>query len=185
VKINLSESFVRGFSVSEPAPGQGRPFRERQAASRPQRGFSMIESVVTVAIIMILLAAVVPIVQASVRIYQLRAAVAGVRSSIQAARYRAIADGYPYQLVLNAAAGTAQLQSNPNFAVTPATYANVGAATPLGGTSVAAALSADTTLQFRPGGLVIPVVGGNAFTISMYGSNKTFTVSTYGNVNVQ
>ncbi|MBZ5520817.1 MAG: prepilin-type N-terminal cleavage/methylation domain-containing protein [Acidobacteriia bacterium] len=160
---------------------QGRIARRRRAA----RGFSMIEALVTVAIIMILTAAAVPIIRSSVRVYQLRSAVAGVRSLIQSTRYRAISDGYPYQVVFNAAAGTAQVQNNPNFTLTPTTFTNVGSAVPLTGSSVQVTMSADTTLQFRPGGLVVPTVGTNTFSITLLGSTKTFTVSTYGNVNVQ
>jgi Tfp pilus assembly protein FimT len=145
----------------------------------------MIEAVITVAIIVILAAAAVPMIQASFRIYQLRSAVAGLRSTIQAARYRAISDGYPYQLVLKSAGGTYQLQSNPNFATTPTTFVNVGTALPLAGSSVNVTLNADTTLQFRPSGLVTPTVGANTFSITLLNSTKNFTVSTYGNVNVK
>lgn len=172
--------FVSGFQQALDCH-QGQTTNQKRA----MRGFSMIETLVTVVIIMILTAAVVPIIQASVRIYQLRSAVAGIRTSIQAARYRAISDGFPYQLVFNKAAGTAQLQSNPNFTTTPTTYVNVGTAKPLSGSAVQVTLSADTTLQFRPGGLVVPIVGANTFTVTMAGTTRTFTVSTYGNVNVQ
>jgi Tfp pilus assembly protein FimT len=152
---------------------------------RSIRGFSMIEAVVTVAIIMILTAAVVPMVQVAFRIYQLRSAVSSVRGIIQSTRYRAISDGYPYQIVLSKTAGTYQVLSNPTFQTAPpGAFVNVGTAQPLAGSSIVVALDADQTLQFGPSGRVTVITGTGVFTLTLLGNTKTFTVSTFGNVNV-
>jgi len=145
----------------------------------------MIEAVVTVAIIMILAAAVVPMVQVAFRIYQLRSAVSSVRGTIQSTRYRAISDGYPYQIVLDKTAGTYQVLSNPTFkTASPGAFVNVGTAQPLAGSSVNVTLDADQTLQFGPSGRVTVITGTGTFTLTLLGNTKTFTVSTFGNVNV-
>jgi Tfp pilus assembly protein FimT len=159
--------------------------RRAAPARRSIRGFSMIEAAVTVAIIMILAAAVVPMVQVAFRIYQLRSAVASVRGVIQATRYRAISDGYPYQIAFNSAAGTYQMASNPTFqSAPPGAFVNIDTAKPIAGSSVQATMSADTTFKFSPSGLVTVTTGANTFTLTLLGNTKTFTVSTYGNVNV-
>src|SRR5579864_5457207 len=94
--INIRVPDLRRESVTT-AVGQQTLMRPATilTSKRSARGFSMIEAMVTVAIIMILTAAVVPMVQVAFRIYQLRSAVASVRGMIQATRYRAIADGIP------------------------------------------------------------------------------------------
>jgi hypothetical protein len=67
--------------------------------------------------------------------------------------------------------------------VPPATtYSNVGSAIPI--TSSAVAISAATTLEFRPNGQVSATTGAMNFNMSYQGVTKTITVSTYGNVNV-
>ncbi len=152
---------------------------------RSIRGFSMIEAVVTVAIVMILAAAVIPMVQVTFRIYQLRSAVASVRGVIQSTRYRAISDGYPYQITFDSTKGTYQVANNPGFQSVPApAYTNIGTAQPLAGSSVVVTMSSDQTMQFSPSGKVTFVTGTGSFTLSLLGNTKTFTVSQYGNVNV-
>jgi Tfp pilus assembly protein FimT len=168
------EQEIASMKLTEVAPSR-----------RSMRGFSMIEAVVTVAIIMVLTAAVIPMVQVTFRIYQLRSAVASVRGIIQSTRYRAISDGYPYQITFDSAKGTYQVANNPGFqTVPPPAYTNIGAAQPLSGSSVVVTLSADQTMQFSPSGKVTFVTGAGSFTLTLLGNTKTFTVSQYGNVNV-
>lgn len=148
-----------------------------------QRGFSMLELVVTLLIMLIVVAIAVPLMRPAVQRYQLRAAATSVGGAIQATRYRAISDGFPYQLVLSKAAGTYQVQNNPNF-LTGGGYANVGSAVPISGFSTVVTLSGDTTFQFRPSGLVTAPVGAMNLTLTYAGNTETITVSTYGNVKV-
>lgn len=152
---------------------------------RSMRGFSMMEAVITVAIIMILAAAVIPMVQVTFRIFQLRSAVASVRGVIQSTRYRAISDGYPYQITFDSTNGTYQLASNPGFQTVPTpAYTNIGGVQAISGSSVVVKMSADQTMQFSPSGRVTFVTGTGSFTLTLLGNVKTFTVSQYGNVNV-
>jgi Tfp pilus assembly protein FimT len=134
---------------------------------------------------MILTAAIIPMVQVTMRIYQLRSAVASVRGVIQSTRYRAISDGYPYQVTFDSAKGTYQVANNPGFQTVPApAYTNIGTAEPLSGSAVIVTMSSDQTMQFSPSGKVTFVTGTGNFTLTLLGNTKTFTVSQYGNVNV-
>ena len=154
----------------------------------PHRGFTLVELLVTLAVALILTAMAVPLLRSSMRDYQLRGAVSSVTGAVQAARYRALAAGYPFRLVLNKAAGTYLVQSEPPPA---AAFSNIGNATPLSGSSVAAILNADTTLEFHPSGRVLCPVGTTdattgvtTLTLTLNGKTETITVSRYGNINV-
>jgi len=151
---------------------------ERQLESR---GFTLIEMVMVVAIGLVVAAMAVPTVNKAMNTYRLRAAVSSVSGAIQTTRYQAISSGYAYQVVLKKTAGTLQVQSDPGRT---GTFANVGNAIPLTSSSIQVVLNADTTLQFRPSGLVQATTGATTLTLT-YGSNtETITVSNYGNVKV-
>jgi len=157
-------------------------------SSGPHRGFSLMELLITLAVALILAAMAVPLLRSSMRDYQLRSAVSSVTGAIQATRYRALSAGYPFRLVLNSATGTSQIQSEPPPAVA---FSNVGNATPLSGSSVAAVLNTDTTLEFHPSGRVLCPVGTvdattgvTTFTLTLNGKTETITISRYGNINV-
>lgn len=156
-------------------------------ASRSEGGHTLVELLVVVAIMITVAAMAVPLLTASMRDYQLRSAVTSLTGALQATRYRAIAAGYQYQIVLNKAAGTYQVQ---NEVPPAATFSNVGNAVPLSGSSVAAVLSADTTIQFHPSGKIVCTAGtvdasGNTtFTLTLKGKTETISVSRYGNINV-
>src|SRR5215467_8091414 len=135
-------------SANQPALARGLP------RIRPVRGFTVVELMVTVAIIIITVAMAIPLIQNATRTFRLRSAVAPVTGAIQGARYQAISHGYEYRLILNSAASTYQLQSNPCLAPAAACWGNVGGAVPLSGSSVAATINADTTLDFHASGLV-------------------------------
>ena len=69
--------------------------------------------------------------------------------------------GYPYQVAFSAANNNYQIQDLPSGA----TYVNVGSAVPL--TNFPMTVSADTTINFKPNGMVTATVGSNVFTISV------------------
>jgi Tfp pilus assembly protein FimT len=141
----------------------------------------MIELLVTLAIVLILSAVAIPLVQSGMTQYKLRSAVASVTGAIQSTRYRAISSGYAFRLVMDSTNLTYQVQSDPNRT---ATFANVGGAVPLSSSSTKATLNADTTLQFRPSGLVSATTGSMTMIMTLGNKTETITVSNYGNINV-
>ncbi|HEY5027322.1 MAG TPA: GspH/FimT family protein, partial [Candidatus Angelobacter sp.] len=103
------------------------------------------------------------------------------------ARYQAISSGYAYQVVLSKAASTFQVQSDPNRTGTFTNYCVPVAAScpvPLSNSGITAVLGADTTLQFRPSGIVTATAGSTTLTLTYGSKTETITVSSYGNIKV-
>jgi len=163
---------------------QAREYREsRQLGAgfvRKNRGYSLVETIFVVLVILILAAFAVPQMGAVVFQYRLNGAVASATWAVQSTRYQALMAGYPYQVVFKKATNDYQIQDLPPGA---GAYANVGSAVPISGSTIA--LNQDTTFRFLPNGSVSAPTGAlNNFTITYHGSTKIITVSTYGNVKV-
>jgi prepilin-type N-terminal cleavage/methylation domain-containing protein len=144
--------------------------------TRAIAGFTMLELIMVLSISSILTVMAIPQVRSGVNRYRLQGAVANAVWAIQSTRYQALMKGYPYQVVFNQAAKTFQAQSAPDSV----TYSNLGGTVPLSGNVVV--LSADTTLRFRPNGLVTNQVGQLNFTITYAGMCQKVTVSNYANI---
>lgn len=155
----------------------------RVARVRPRRpfGFTLIELMVVLAIILIVTAMAIPLIGSALAQYRMNSTVLSVTGIMQATRYRAISSGYPYRVLFSSAALTYQVQNDPN---SNGTYANVGNAVPIASPSFQPVMNADLTLQFRPNGAVSVVTGALPMTITMNNNVKTITVGTYGNINV-
>lgn len=163
-------------------------------------GASLVDIAVAVAIMAVIAAIAVPLVGSALTSYQARSAATNVAGSISTTRYRAIAAGYPYQLVYTAATSTYVIQSDPtmtgNFANIPANDGNGPGPFLLSGSSVAARLSQDTILSFNPSGSVRSTIGGvttacastppNPCTLTVTYRNtvETISVTGLGNINV-
>ena len=144
-------------------------------------GFTMIETAITISIVMVLLAFGVPSMLSTIDSYKLNAAATSASWAIQTTRYQALMKGYPYQLTFSTTNNTFQVASEPPGTNT---FANVGAAVPISGTPVT--ISANAQLQFKGNGSVSSVVAGSqSFTITYKGRTRTITVSNYGSVTVQ
>lgn len=139
----------------------------------------MIEMCIALTISLVMMGIAVPIMRQTTFRYRLNGAVSSVTGVIRATRYQSLMKGYRYRLTITPSTRKYQLSSM----VPPATtYSNVGSAIPI--TSSAVAISAATTLEFRPNGQVSATTGAMNFNMSYQGVTKTITVSTYGNVNV-
>src|SRR5215510_1552687 len=147
------------------------------------RGFSLIEILVTIAIIILMLAIAVPQMQNASRAYQMRSVVASVTGAIQATRYQAISNGYLYRIELSKTNTNYQVWSNPCGAAAPC-WGKIGGTVPLSGSSITPALSQDTTLDFHPSGVVQATTGALTFNVAFRGTTETITVSNYGNITV-
>jgi prepilin-type N-terminal cleavage/methylation domain-containing protein len=143
------------------------------------RGFSMLELVMVMLIGTVLTAMAVPQVRSGINGYRLNSAVAMATRAIQSTRFQALKSGYPFQVVFTASTNSYQIQDLPSGA----TYANVGGVVPLAAWPMT--FSQDTTINFKPNGIVAATVGSNVFTITYQSVTKTITVSNYGNVTVQ
>lgn len=144
-------------------------------------GFSLLELVVTLAVMMIATAIAVPLVANAIAQFKMNSAVLSTTGIIQATRYRAISSGYPYRVVFSSAALTYQVQSDPN---SNGTFSNVGTAVPIASASINPVMNADITLQFRPNGTVSTIAGALPMTLTLKNQTKTITVGTYGNIDV-
>lgn len=143
------------------------------------RGFTMIELVIVLAIGSILTAMAIPQVKSGLYSYRLNSAVAMAKWAIQSTRFQALMKGYPYQVAFDATNVNYQIQNLPSGT----TYANVGSPVPLAAWPMT--FNQNTTINFKPNGIVTATVGSNIFTITYQGTTKTITVSNYGNVAVQ
>ncbi len=152
----------------------------------------MIEITVVVAIAVIIGAIAVPVISSALTSYQSRSAASSLAGAIQSTRYRAIAAGYPYQIVFSAANSNYLIQSDPNAT---GTFANVQAPENPGpfsltGSSVAATLPGDVTLSFSPSGSVRATTGGTTFNcpcglaLTFKNVVENITVTQYGTISI-
>ena len=148
-------------------------------AARKNRGYTIAELLITIAVGLVLTAMTVPSITSVLNGYRLSGAVDTATWAVQSTRYQALMAGYPYQVVFKASTNSYQIQDLPTGS---ASYANVGSAVPLSGSPVT--LNQDTTLTFSPNGSVTASTGALNFTITYKGVTNTITVSTYGNVKV-
>jgi len=142
-------------------------------------GFSLIETVLVLSVILVVTSFALPVAQSAMANYRLRTTVSTLSGVIQSTRYQAISQGYPFQVVFDKTAGTYQLKSNPAL---DGVFANVGGVVPIG--SASTTLGANATLQFSPGGSVKATAGTMTLVVTGSGRTGTVTVSNYGNVNV-
>jgi Tfp pilus assembly protein FimT len=141
-------------------------------------GFTAIELIMVLCVASILTAMAIPQVKSGIYRYRLQGAVASAVWAIQSTRYQALMKGFPYQVVFDKSANTYKLQSAPdsvNFS-----DMSVPGIVPLSGS--ATVLNADTTLRFKPNGLVTNQVGALNFTITYQGLCQKVTVSSYANI---
>ncbi len=155
-------------------------FRFRSTRRQPQGGFSMLELLMVVAVLLVLMAFAIPQIQSTLNWYRLNSAVAAVNWAVQSTRYQALMEGYPYQVTFNATNNTYQLASDPT---NTGTFTNVGTAIPISGDAIT--LSQTDAIQFKPYGFVTTGAGSSlSFQIKYMGLSKTIAVSNYGNVTV-
>ncbi len=168
-------------ATSASVPVSAGAIRRKRLSRHPMRGFSLLELMVVLSIMVVVMAMALPIVQSSMANYQLQSAVSSVTGVIQSTRYRAISQGYPFQLVFSHAAGTYGLKSSPT---NNGVFTNVAGWGPVPFGNTSTTLGADATLQFSGGGSVKATTGTMTLVLTRSGRTGTITVSNYGNVNV-
>lgn len=161
--------------------------RSRTTANKTlSAGFTLVEMLVSIAIILVALAVSLPFLSSSRRSYHLSQAATAATGAIQATRYQAIMTGCPYSITFTSATTTYQVQTQVLTGTPPAcagAWSNVGAATPWA-FSKDVSMSPTTTLQFNPNGMVVATAGSTTFTLSNGYTTNTISVSGVGNVKV-
>jgi prepilin-type N-terminal cleavage/methylation domain-containing protein len=151
-----------------------------QAEGRSVKGFTLLETLLVISVVTVLTAASVPMLLSASSSYQLSSAVLSLTGAIQTTRYQAIMHGYPYQLVMDPVSQTYQIENEPPGA---SSFTKLGDAVPWS-TNKGIALSAVTSLQFSPGGMVTANSGSMILTVSNATTTDTITVSGVGDVTV-
>lgn len=149
---------------------------------RSDAGFTFVEILVAIGVLMIMMVAAVPTVQSTVAYMRLRAAVASVNGTIQSTRYQAISSGYPFKVAFDQASRKLQISYDPTSSGTFTSYGN---AAPFAGSGTPINLGTSTTLQFSPSGKVSFLAGASPLVLTYSGRTATITVSSYGNTNVK
>ena len=157
---------------------------KKHDAASSERGFTIIELLVTMTVGVILATFAVPLLQNGMNFFRVRSAATSVSGAIQSTRFQAIFHGCPYGLAFNSAAMTYQVSAQlPGAAGCAAAFTNVGPALPIAN-AASVTLNQNVTFQFRPGGLTQTTVGVPTLILDCHGSKETIAVSTYGNITV-
>ena len=152
--------------------------RARGRAAQRSDGYSLLQIVITLAVVSILASTALPTTMKALRNYRLIAAVSAATGAISATRYQAIMHAYPYNITFNSSNATYQVASEPP----PATsFTNVGTAIPISGVHDVT-INTTTTLQFNANGTVSATTGTLSFTISNGLLTKTISVTGVGDV---
>ena len=151
--------------------------RARRRAAQRSDGYSLLQIVITLAVVSILVSTALPTTMNALRNYRLIAAVSAATGAISATRYQAIMHAYPYNITFSTN-GNYQVASEPP----PATsFTNVGTAIPISGVHDVT-INTTTTLQFNANGTVSATTGTLSFTISNGLLTKTISVTGVGDV---
>jgi len=160
--------------------------RGRLARKGNPCGFSVIELLVTLSVIVIVLAGSVPITQGVLKSYHLNAAATAVTGAIQSTRYQAIMVGCAYTIAFTQNSTSYQIATEVPSGSPPtcaSTFTNVGGTISWSG-SGDVSLSPSTTLQLNPNGSVTATTGSLSFALSAGAHTSTITISGVGNVSV-
>jgi len=151
--------------------------RAKSRLNGRNRGYTLVEMMMVILIIMVVTAIAIPQVKSSLNRYRLEGAVASATWAIQSTRYQALMQGYQYQVVFTKSTNSYQIQSEP---VGSSTFSNVGNSVPLSGASTV--LNQDTTLTFKPNGYVSDPANLYYMTVTYQGMCQKIKVTNYANI---
>jgi prepilin-type N-terminal cleavage/methylation domain-containing protein len=165
------------------------------AAQHRAAGFSMVEVLVVLAVVLIIASASIPVITTTLASMHLGSAASSLSGAIQAARYQAISVGCPFTITVNASpANSYQLQTEAISGNPPAcatTYTNLAPPfdRPVSFANADVTIPATTTIVLNPGGtisaLATPTIPGSFSIVLAHGATtKTVTVTGVGNVKV-
>jgi type II secretory pathway pseudopilin PulG len=158
---------------------------ELMPTRRTALGFSLIETLIVVAIGTVMTVIAIPITLNAMRTYRQAAAVAAATGAIQAARYSAVMHGYPYEVTFTPSTNSYQIYYEPSGSSFTAVPCNAG---PCGTIPISrpgdVTMTAANTFIFSAGGTVTGSPGMTLQITNGYGGSNTITVSGVGNVTV-
>lgn len=144
---------------------------------RGSEGYTILQMVVTLAVVSVLASFALPSSVIALRNYRLMAAVSAATGAITATRYQAIMHAYPYNITFSTN-GTYQVASEAPPATT---FTNLGTSVPLSGNGDVT-INQTTTLQFNANGTVSAITGSLSFSISNGLLTRTINVTGVGDV---
>lgn len=157
---------------------------------RRSRGFSLVELCVVMAVIIITTAISLPMINGALTAYTVNSAVTSITGVIQSTRYRALQNGYPFEITFTKSNSTYQILSDVNNS---GTFAQVGNIEPFSTTNKLLGATT-TTLVLHPGGKVqcpactgaqLDAAGDALLTVTYSNApTETITVSPYGRITV-
>jgi prepilin-type N-terminal cleavage/methylation domain-containing protein len=176
-----------------------RPTHFNRDSASGHRGFSLLELLIVISIILIAMGFALPSILSTLQYRTLQNTLLSSAGAIQKARFQALSTGVPYGITFSSSASTYQVLQCSNCAGTiydpNLTYTFAAAPSPIGTPVPFAAtggptLAASQTIYFRPGGAVQATWGTTncltpiSMTFSYRGVSKTLTAGCYGNVTV-
>ena len=198
-RLRLVRAARRGGGEQPSSAGQ---IPKKRLARHSMHGFTMLELLATVSIIVVVSAIALPTMLSTLHYRTLQNALLSSSSAIQKARYEAVTTGVPWEIIFNQTTSTYQIEACSNCVATiydPLTASYSFLPQDLSGNSIpavpftsvgGATLGAAQTIYFRPGGAVQATYGTTncttpiSMTFTYLGVSKTMTVGCYGNVTV-
>ena len=162
------------------------PRRRFEGANLHSFGFSLLELLISLAIILVMAAIALPFLYGNRRTYHLTQASTAAAGAIEATRYKTIMAGCNYSVTFTAGSTNYQVQTQTLTGTPPAcsaTWSNVGAATPWS-TSSDVTMTPTSTIQFSPDGTVTATAGSRVLVFSNGFTTNTVSVSGVGNVRI-
>jgi len=147
---------------------------------RGQHGLTLVEMVLTIAVVLIMAAASAPLANSALAQFRLKSAVTSVTGIIQSTRFQAISNGYIYKIAFDKTNHTYQISSDTTGS---GTFTTVGGAVPFSGSPVA--LDNNATVQLSPSGKVTFITGASPLVLTLRGQTGTIMVTPYGNLSVK
>ncbi len=159
------------------------------------RGFKLIELMLVVAVACVILAISLPAINRTITSMHLTSSATSLAGVIQSTRYKAIATGCPYEVVITASTLSYQILTEPvvisaTAPVCGTTYSNVGNSVTFANSDVV--INANQTLVLNPSGTIsavgsitVPSTFTIVFSIANGSQTKTVTVSGVGNVSIK
>jgi prepilin-type N-terminal cleavage/methylation domain-containing protein len=155
-----------------------------QIKSKNQRGFSLIEMLIVIAMIAVVAAVVIPHSVGYVANRDLKSAARNIAGDIYDLKQRAMSEDRWYQVTFNNGGNYTIEQCNTIGGTSCGGYTVISTKSPTAFGSDISITSANLVLQMQPRGIVSPASGGTVQIKNGRNSTATITISLTGRTNV-